>query len=326
MTEEPRVRVDIRLDADASKDALEADAAKGLSSNPKSLPPVWFYDEVGSELFDEITRLPEYYQTRAERALLETHAAEIASTSKAVELVELGAGTCTKSRVLLDALENAGTLRRYVAVDVAESTLVAATTSIAHDYPDLEVHATIADFQLLDGLVSDDGATLVAFLGGTIGNLEPEERHRFFTSLDAGMTHGDSLLLGFDLVKDRDRLVAAYNDAAGVTARFNRNVLQVLNRELGANFDPEGFEHVARYDEAHQWIEMRLRSRRAERVDVPALNLELEFAAGEELRTEISAKFTIEGMTAELDRGGFVVDRVFTDAGDFALALAHPYC
>ncbi len=322
----PRVRLDVRLDPSASRAALEADAARGLSATPKTLPPVWFYDTRGSELFDEITRLPEYYPTRAERGLLEAHAREIASTSKAVELVELGAGTCTKTRVLLDALADAGTLRRYVAVDVAEPTLTTATASIASDYPELEVVATVADFQQLDGLVGDDGATLVAFLGGTIGNLDPTERRRFFTSLDSQLAHGDALLLGFDLVKDRGRLVRAYDDGAGVTARFNRNVLRVLNRELGADFDPERFDHVALYDEDHQWIEMRLRATQAQHVTIPALGLELDFAAGEELRTEISAKFTIEGMTEELEGGGFVVDRVFSDGGDFALALSHPYC
>lgn len=320
------MRVDVRLDAEASRAALERDAKSGLSSTPKTLPPVWFYDAVGSALFDEITRLPEYYQTRAERALLESHAKEIASTAKATELVELGAGTCTKTRVLLDAMVEAGTLERYVAVDVAESTLVEATEGIAKDYPGLEVTAVLADFHQLEGLFRDDGATLVAFLGGTIGNLEPGERHRFFTSLDAQLAHGDALLLGADLVKDRRRLLAAYDDAAGVTAAFNRNVLHVLNRELGADFDPEGFEHVARFDEAQGWIEMRLRARRAQRVAVPALDLALDFADGEELRTEISAKFTEEGLADELDRGGFVIDRLFGDGGDFLLALAHPYC
>jgi L-histidine Nalpha-methyltransferase len=320
------VTLDIRLDAAGARAALERDAALGLSSTPKTLPPVWFYDDVGSELFDEITRLPEYYQTRAERALLEAHAREIASTSKATTLIELGAGTCTKTRVLLDAFVEAGTLRHYVAVDVAESTLVTATAELAVEYPELRVTARIADFLHLDGLVEDDGATLVAFLGGTIGNLEPTQRRRFYISLDAELTHGDSLLLGADLVKDRARLVAAYNDASGVTAVFNRNVLAVLNRELGADFDVESFEHVAIFDEANSWIEMRLRSVRSQRVSVRELGLTLEFDEGEELRTEISAKFTPDGLVDELDAGGFVVDRRFGEGGDFLLVLAHPYC
>jgi L-histidine Nalpha-methyltransferase len=320
------VTIDVRLDAAGSRAALERDAAAGLSSTPKSLPPVWFYDDLGSELFDQITRLPEYYQTRAERSLLEVHAREIASTSKATTLVELGAGTCTKTRVLLDAFVEAGTLRHYVAVDVAESTLVAATGQLTQEYPELQVTARIADFLHLDGLVADDGATLVAFLGGTIGNLEPGQRRRFYTSLDAVLGHGDSLLLGADLVKDRARLVAAYNDASGVTAAFNRNVLTVLNRELGADFDVERFEHVAIFDEQNSWIEMRLRSVGPQRVSVGELGLTLEFHEGEELRTEISAKFTPEGLVEELDAGGFVVDRQFGVGGDFLLVLAHPYC
>jgi L-histidine N-alpha-methyltransferase len=320
------VTLDVRLDAAGSRAALERDAAVGLSSTPKTLPPVWFYDDVGSELFDEITRLPEYYQTRAERALLEVHAREIASTSKATTLVELGAGTCTKTRVLLDAFVDAGTLRHYVAVDVAETTLVTATDAIAKEYPELLVTARIADFLHLEGLVEDEGSTLVAFLGGTIGNLEPAQRSRFFTGLDGELGHGDSLLLGADLVKDRARLLAAYDDASGVTAAFNRNVLTVLNRELGANFDEESFEHVALFDEERSWIEMRLRSLHAQRVSIPELGLVLDFEKGEELRTEVSAKFTPEGVAEELDAGGFVVDRLFGAGGDFLLALAHPYC
>ena len=320
------VTLDVRLDAAGSRAALERDAAAGLSSTPKTLPPVWFYDDVGSELFDRITRLPEYYPTRAERALLERHASEIASMSKATTLVELGAGTCTKTRILLDAFVEVGTLRHYVAVDVAESTLVAATNAIAEEYPDFQVTARIADFLHLGGLVDDAETTLVAFLGGTIGNLETSQRSRFYTSLDAELGHRDSLLLGTDLIKDRTRLVAAYNDEAGVTAAFNRNVLEVLNRELGANFDAQAFEHVAFFDEENSWIEMRLRSTRAQRVEVRELGLTLDFQEGEELRTETSAKFTPEGVSGELEAGGFVVDRLFGADGDFLLALAHPYC
>lgn len=320
------VRVEVRLDPSSARAALERDAREGLTATPKTLPPVWFYDDVGSELFDEITRLPEYYQTRTERALLEAHADEIAWSTKAETLVELGAGTATKTRILLDALRGAGTLRRYVAVDVAESTLRSAADLLAAEYPGLEIVGAVADFHQLEGLVADEGATLVAFLGGTIGNLEPAERRRFFSVLDLELRSHDALLLGADLVKDEGRLVRAYDDASGVTAAFNRNVLRVLNRELGADFDPERFEHVARYDAEHQWIEMRLRSTTRQDVRLDALDLELTFEAGEELRTEISAKFTPDGLRAELDASGFVVDRVFGEGGDFALALAHPYC
>jgi len=326
MTARP-VTIDVRLDGPAMRAALEHDARKGLLSSPKTLPPVWFYDEVGSELFDEITKLPEYYPTRAERALLEAHARDVAEATGAVALVELGAGTCTKTRILLDAFMATGTLRRYVAVDVAESTLVTATEQLAHEYPGLEVTATIADFHHLEGLFEGEGPTLAAFLGGTIGNLEPEERARFLVGLDAQLDHFDSFLLGTDLVKDRGRLLAAYDDASGVTAAFNRNVLRVLHRELGADFDVEAFEHVVRFDEDHQWIEMRLRATTAQKVTVPGLGIELAFEAGEELRTEISTKFTPEGIRDELDRGGFVVDRQFgADDGEFLLTLSHPYC
>jgi L-histidine Nalpha-methyltransferase len=321
------VTLDVRLDASAMRSALERDARAGLLSTPKTLPPVWFYDDVGSDLFDQITRLAEYYPTRAERALLERHAQDVAEATGAVALVELGAGTCTKTRILLDAFTATGTLRRYVAVDVAEATLVTATEQIAQEYPDLDVTATVADFHHLEGLFEGDGPTLVAFLGGTIGNLEPAERARFLVGLDAELDHFDSFLLGTDLVKDRRRLYAAYDDALGVTAAFNRNVLSVLNRELGASFDPEAFEHVVRFDEANQWIEMRLRATSAQKVVIPGLGIDLVFEEGEELRTEISAKFTPDGVRDELDRGGFVVDKQFgADAGEFLLTLSHPYC
>ena len=321
------VTLDVRLDATAMRAALERDARKGLLSTPKTLPPVWFYDDVGSELFDQITRLAEYYPTRAERALLERHALDVAQATGAVALVELGAGTCTKTRILLDAFTATGTLRRYVAVDVAESTLVSATEQLAQEYPDLDVTATVADFHHLEGLFEGEGPTLVAFLGGTIGNLEPAERARFLVGLDAELDHFDSFLLGTDLVKDRRRLFAAYDDALGVTAAFNRNVLAVLNRELGADFDAEAFEHVVRFDEAHQWIEMRLRATSAQKVVIPGLGIDLVFEEGEELRTEVSAKFTPGGVRDELDRGGFVVDRQFgADEGEFLLTLSHPYC
>jgi L-histidine N-alpha-methyltransferase len=321
------VTLDVRLDPVAMRTALEHDAREGLSSTPKTLPPVWFYDDVGSQLFDQITRLEEYYPTRAERALLVDGAAEVAAATGAATLVELGAGTCTKTRVLLDALASAGTLRRYVAVDVAEGTLVAATGEIAAEFPGLEVTAVVADFQHLQGLFDQGGPTLVAFLGGTIGNLEPDERGRFLVGLDAELAHADAFLLGTDLVKDRGRLLAAYDDRLGVTAAFNRNVLRVLNRELGADFDVDAFEHTVRFDEAQQWIEMRLRATSPQHVTVPGLGLELDFARGEELRTEISAKFTPARITEELSRSGFVVERQFgADAGEFLLTLAHPYC
>jgi L-histidine N-alpha-methyltransferase len=321
------VTLDVRLDRDALRLALERDARSGLLSTPKALPSVWFYDDVGSQLFDQITRLEEYYPTRAERALLVEHAHEIAAATKATTLVELGAGTCSKTPILLDALGGTGALRHYVAVDVAESTLVDATTSLAANYPDLEITATVGDFLHLDGLFDREGPVLVAFLGGTIGNLEPFDRHKFFAGLDAQLATADSFLLGCDLVKDRERLVRAYDDSGGVTAAFNRNVLRVLNRELGANFDVEAFEHVALFDEEHQWIEMRLRATSPQRVLLTELAIEITFEEGEGMRTEISAKFSPEGVAGELDRGGFVVDQQFgAQRGEFLLTLSHPYC
>ncbi len=321
------VTLDVRLDSAEARRDLEATTRAGLLAVRKSVPSVWFYDEVGSDLFDQITRLPEYYPTRAERRLLEAHAHDVAITTKAETLVELGSGTCTKTRVLLDAFERTGTLRRYVAVDVAEATIVEATRAIAVEHPELEVSAIVEDFHHLDGVLGREEPTLVAFLGGTVGNLAPDERHRFFVSLDSQLSHADSFLLGTDLVKDRRRLVAAYNDAAGVTAAFNRNVLTVLNRELGADFDVEAFEHVARFDEEQRWIEMDLRSLADQHVAIPALGIEIDFAAGEVLRTEISSKFTPDRVREELDRGGFVIDQQYgVDEGEFLLTLSHPYC
>jgi L-histidine N-alpha-methyltransferase len=319
--------LDVRLDPSAMRAALERDAAAGLTASPKTLPPVWFYDDVGSDLFDQITRLDAYYPTRAERALLEAHAGEIAAETRATTLIELGAGTCTKTRVLLDAMHAAGTLRRYIAVDVAEGTLVSAAEEISLEYPGLEVTATVADFQDLAGLFAGEGPKLVAFLGGTIGNFDPAQRRRFFADLDSSLDHRDAFLLGADLVKDRQRLVAAYDDPLGVTAAFNRNVLSVLNRELGADFDAEAFVHVARFDEDHQWIEMRLRARSPQLVTIRDLGIEIRFDEGEELLTEISSKFTPDGLRSELEAGGFVVDSQFDQpGGDFLLTLAYPYC
>ena len=309
------------------REVLEADARSGLTSTPKRLSPIWFYDERGSNLFDEITRLPEYYPTRAERGLLAAHAAEIAELSGADTLVELGSGTSEKTRVLLDELVRGDRPFRYVPLDVDPDTLVAAAKLLVDEYPGLSVHAVAADFhQHLDRL-PDDGRRLVAFLGSTIGNLRPEERTRFLQDLDCTMGPFDRLLLGVDLVKDEARLRAAYDDAAGVTAEFNRNALRVVNRELGADFDPDAFDHVARWDPEERWIEMRLRARSTQDVRIDGLALDVHFDAGEELLTEISAKFTAEGITEELLAAGFVVERTWTaGADDFLLVLARPYC
>ena len=319
--------MDVHLSASDLRSAMERDVRIGLSAEQKWLPPIYFYDDRGSTLFDDITRLPEYYLTRAERAVLEAHADDIAEVTGADTLVELGAGTCEKSRVLLDALERSGRLARYVPLDVSDSTLWAAATALAEEYSGLSVHAVVGDFHQHMGLVPGGGRRLVAFLGSTIGNLTPDERARFLFDLNCTMAHGDHLLIGTDLVKDPARLVPAYDDSQGVTAAFNRNVLHVVNRELRGDFVPEGFEHVARWNAESRWIEMRLRATSAQAITVADLDLEVRFAPGEELLTEISAKFTRPGVEEELDKAGFVVDAMWEDpAGDFLLTLARPYC
>jgi L-histidine Nalpha-methyltransferase len=303
--------------------SLRQDVADGLTAFPKTLPPKWFYDERGSELFEEITRLEEYYPTRRERAILTERAAEIASVTGARTLLELGAGSGEKTRLLLDALS--GTLETYVPVDVSGDFLASAADQIAADHPDLRVQAVVADYERhLDQLPSGP-RRLIAFLGGTIGNMEPAERVSFLGGLRASMGEDDALLIGADLVKAPQRLVRAYDDARGVTAEFNRNVLHVINRELGADFVVSRFEHVAVWDGAEERIEMRLRSTQAQTVRVGALDLVVEFAAGEEMRTEISAKFRRESFEASASAAGLRVDRWWTDKDrDFVLSLVRP--
>jgi L-histidine N-alpha-methyltransferase len=315
--------IDVYLSSSDLRDAMEADVRSGLTSDPRQLPPVYFYDDRGSRLFDEITRLPEYYPTRSERSILDAHAKDMVLQADADVLIELGAGTCEKSRVLLDAMQSCGRLGRYVPLDVSDTTLWAAATSLAEEYPGLRVHAVVGDFhQHLDRLEGGD-RRLFAFLGGTIGNLDPDQRSRFLGDLAAAMVPGDRLLLGTDLIKDRGRLVRAYDDAAGVTAEFNRNVLHVLNRELGADFVPARFEHVARWNEPDQRIEMWLRSRDECRIRVADLDLELDFAAGNEMLTEISVKFSPDTLEAELAGSGFEVEAMWPSDGDeFLLTMA----
>jgi L-histidine N-alpha-methyltransferase len=308
------------LPEDATEAALRADVLRGLTRTPKTLPPKWFYDAHGSELFDRITELPEYYPTRAEREILVARAAEIAAASGARTLVELGSGSSEKTRYVIDALSD---LHTYVPVDVSESALTQAGHALIAERPGLNVHALIADFTAELALPETPGPRLVAFLGGTIGNLLPAERAEFFTSVRALLSPGDALLLGTDLVKDENTLVRAYDDAAGVTAAFNKNVLTVVDRELGADFDPGTFDHVALWDAENEWIEMRLRSRTAQTVKIPALDLAVDFAAGEELHTEVSAKFRKEGVRAELSAAGLELAHWWTDEqGRFALSLS----
>jgi len=308
------------LPEDATDAALRADVLHGLTHTPKTLPPKWFYDAHGSELFEQITELPEYYPTRAEREILIDRAGEIAAATGARTLVELGSGSSDKTRHLLDAFTD---LALYVPVDVSESALTQAGHALIEERPGLDVHALIADFTGAMTLPETPGPRLLAFLGGTIGNLLPAERATFFADLRALLSPGDALLLGTDLVKDEQVLVRAYDDAAGVTAAFNKNVLTVVDRELGADFDAGAFDHVALWDADNEWIEMRLRSRTDQTVKIPALDLAVDFTAGEELRTEISAKFRKEGVRSELAAAGLELAHWWTDReGRFALSLS----
>ncbi|MFJ8749094.1 L-histidine N(alpha)-methyltransferase [Streptomyces sp. NPDC102441] len=308
------------LPADATDAALRADVLSGLTRHPKTLPPKWFYDARGSDLFEEITRLDEYYPTRAEREILIARAGDIAAASGARTLIELGSGSSEKTKHLLDAMP---ALHTYVPVDVSESALTGAAEPLLAERPGLSVHALVADFTQALELPESPGPRLVVFLGGTLGNLLPEERAEFLRSLRARLAPGDGLLLGTDLVKDEATLVAAYDDAAGVTAEFNKNVLAVVNRELGADFPPDDFTHVALWDPDNEWIEMRLRARRALTVKVRELDLVVQFEEGEELRTEISAKFREDRVRDELAVAGLRLDQWWTDtAGRFALSLA----
>ncbi|MEU9927707.1 L-histidine N(alpha)-methyltransferase [Streptomyces anulatus] len=308
------------LPMDATDAALRADVLSGLTRHPKTLPPKWFYDARGSELFEEITRLPEYYPTRAEREILAARAEEIAAASGARTVIELGSGSSDKTRHLLDVLPE---LHSYVPVDVSESALTGAADSLLAEHPGLSVHALIADFTGGLALPGTPGPRLVVFLGGTIGNLLPEERAAFLRSVRSLLSPGDALLLGTDLVKDEETLVAAYDDAAGVTAAFNKNVLNVVNRELGADFPLDDFDHLAVWNPRDRWIEMRLRARRALSVKIRELDLVVPFEAGEELRTEVSAKFRQEDVREELSAAGMRLTQWWTDsAGRFALSLA----
>jgi L-histidine N-alpha-methyltransferase len=317
------IRIDVLLSASDLQTDLRADVLAGLTREPKELSPKWFYDETGCELFEEIMRLPEYYPTRREREILYSEAATIARLTGADTLVELGSGSSEKTLLLLDGLWRAGTLRRYVPLDVSESWLRRLAVSVADRYPGIEINGLVGDFERHLPLLPLGERALIAFLGGTIGNMAPPRREAFLHALAQAMRPGDALLLGADLVKPIGRLEAAYDDEAGVTAAFNLNVLSVLNRELYADFEPQLFRHVARFDRDHEWVEMLLRSRVDQRVALRALDLEVEFAEGEEMRTEISSKFRKERIEAELACAGLELTRLWTDSrGDFSLSLA----
>jgi L-histidine Nalpha-methyltransferase len=317
------IRIDSHLDG-AGERSLAEDVLDGLTRPFKELPPKHFYDARGAQLFDRICELPEYYPTRCERAILAERAEEIAELTGAVELVELGSGTAAKTRVLLDALSAAGTLERYVPVDVTESMVRESAETLTAEYPGLQVHGVIGDFERhLEHVPAATGPRIVAFLGGTIGNFPPGSRRRFLRQIGRLLGPDDHLLMGTDLVKDPHVLEAAYDDSEGVTAEFNRNVLRVLNRELQADFDPDDFEHVALFNSEHEWIEMRLRARREVSAVVQGLDLPVHFAPGEELRTEISAKFTPERLQGDLAAARLELVSWLTDPEElFALTLS----
>jgi L-histidine N-alpha-methyltransferase len=322
---ETAIRIDSHLDGSHAR-SLADDVLDGLTRPFKELPPKHFYDARGAELFDRICELPEYYPTRAERSILEDNAAELARLTGAAELVELGSGTAAKTRVLLDALHAAGTLQRYVPVDVTESMVRDCAVELTAEYPGLRVHGVIGDFERhLDRVPPAVGPRIVAFLGGTIGNFAPGSRRRVLREISRLLGPEDYLLMGTDLVKDPRVLRAAYDDSQGITAEFNRNVLRVLNRELDADFEPDDFDHVALFDAEHEWIEMRLRARREHTTIVRDLGLPVHFDAGEEMRTEISAKFTAERLEGDLLASGMELVRWLTDPDElFALTLSRP--
>jgi L-histidine Nalpha-methyltransferase len=305
---------------------LREDVLDGLTRPFKEVPPKHFYDAHGSELFEQICELPEYYPTRTERAILESCADAIAERTGAADVVELGAGYATKTRILLNALAEAGTLERFVPVDVSETTVRECARALVREYEGLEVHGLVGDYERhLVHLPEPCGPRLVAFLGGTIGNFPPGSRRRFLRGIAKTLGPDDWLLLGTDLVKDPRILEAAYDDAEGVTAEFNLNVLRVMNRELGSDFDLDGFDHVAFWDPDREWIEMRLRARWRQTVSFPDLGLTVHFAPREELRTEISAKFTRGRVSGDLAAAGLELVDWLTDPDDlFALSLSRP--
>jgi L-histidine N-alpha-methyltransferase len=322
--ETPQVQIDSWLTEDDER-SLANDVLDGLTAPFKELAPKHFYDARGSELFEQICALPEYYPTRTELGILRERGPEIVAATGAGELVELGSGASDKARVLMDAMAEAGQLRRYVPVDVSQRVVEDAARALVEDYPRLMVHGVIGDLERhLEHVPPSDGAPrLVALLGGTIGNFPPGTRRAVLAKIAALLGPEDRLLLGTDLVKSPEVIEAAYNDSAGVTAAFNRNLLHVLNRELDADFEPGAFAHVAFFDRRHDWVEMRLRALRPCSVLIAALDLRVEFAAGEELRTEISTKFTRERLTGDLMAAGLELTDWYTDPERlFGISLA----
>jgi len=320
------IAIDVHLDADAAA-RMARDVRAGLCDYPKELAPKYFYDDRGSLLFEQITELPEYYPTRAERQILDRHSAEILDVAgRPSTLIELGSGSAAKTRHLLSAMRDLGCLDTYVPVDISEEITHRTAAELVDEYPGLDVHGVVCDFeQHLERIPHGTDRRMIAFLGGTIGNLYPRQRQAFLERIAALLGPHDHLLLGTDLVKDRDRLEAAYDDSAGVTAEFNKNVLAVLNDQLDADFDLDGFEHVARYDDEAERMDIRLRALADQEVRIDELDLEVSFSEGEEMRTEISTKFTRERLQSVYAGAGLELRAWFTDAaGDYALSLAAP--
>jgi L-histidine N-alpha-methyltransferase len=318
------VRVDVYL-RDGALATIDEDVRDGLSKRPKTLPPKYFYDERGSRLFEQITRLPEYYPTRTEQAILDGVGADIIEATRPEELVELGPGSARKTHALLDPMlqENSGSI--YVPVDVSESAVRESASRLADEYASLAIHGIVGDFERHLEHLPRNGRRLIAFLGGTIGNLDRGERHLMLRRLREQLGPEDRLLIGTDLVKDRRRLEVAYNDSAGVTAEFNRNILHVINANLDGELDPQRFDHIAFYNERAQWMEMRLRARDGHTARIAGLGMDVEFAAGEEIRTEISCKFTQSGLAREYAAAGLDLLSWHTDDESlFALSLTGP--
>ncbi len=317
------IKVDNHLPADWEADTMRSEVARALTRGPRIFAPRWLYDDRGSALFDEITRLDAYYPTEAERSILYGHADEIVASTGADVVIELGSGTGDKTRALLDAFWADGRIRRFVPLDVSQATLVDAASALASRYPGLEVHALVGDFTRHLQFLPEGGRRLVVFLGGTIGNLYVEERRAFLGALADRLQPGDSLLLGIDLLKPVQRIVDAYDDPHGVTGAFVANVLHVLNREVGANFDVGAFDYVPLWDAREERMDLRLRPSEPQQVHVSALDLDVLLAAGEELHVEISAKFRAERIIGELSELGFDTHDLWTDDhGDFGLLLA----
>lgn len=318
-----RLRVDNHLDHGFFERSLRDDVCAGLRRTPKRLPPKWFYDDRGSELFEQITRLTEYYPTEAERSILRDNADDIARASGADTLVELGSGAADKTRVLLDGLSRTGQLRSFVPFDVSEGILRSSSADLLEEYPEITIHGVVGDFESHLREIPMEGKKITALLGGTVGNFYPEQRMKFLEDIVAGMKTGDTFLLGTDLVKAIDRVELAYNDPYGITAEFNKNVLYVLNERLDANFDVEAFEHVATFDTVNEWIDIRLRSLKTQDVRIEDLDLDVHFEENEELETEISSKFTKEKVASELAAVGLELVEWWTDErDDYAVSLS----